>query len=64
MDLPIKRNQAFVIKCFSKCRDKFCDHILGEGKKNYRWKLLTEVYVYWRSCAHTETAFVLLGSGG
>lgn len=59
MDLPIKRNQAFVIKCFSKCRDKFCDHILGEGKKSYRWELLTEVGVYWRS-HHTEIVLVML----
>ena len=43
LDLPIKRNQVFVIKYFSKTRDKFCDHLLGEGKRDFRWELLTEV---------------------
>ena len=43
LDLPIKRNQAFVIRSFSKNRDKFCDHLLGEGKKENRWRVLTEV---------------------
>lgn len=43
LDLPIKRNQAFVIRSFSKNRDKFCDHLLGEGKKEFRWRVLTEV---------------------
>ena len=43
LDLPIKRNQAFVIQYFSKTRDKFCHHLLGEGKQDLRWQLLTEV---------------------
>ena len=42
LDLPVKRNQAFIIKYFSKTRDKFCDHILGEGKSTERRKLLLE----------------------
>jgi hypothetical protein len=42
LDLPIKRNQAFVIQYFSKTRDKFCHHLLGEGKQDLRWQLLTE----------------------
>ena len=43
LDLPIKRNQAFMIQYFSKTRDKFCDHLLGEKKRDFRWELLTEV---------------------
>ena len=34
LDLPLKRNQAYIIKYFSKTRDKFCSDLLGlEGKK-------------------------------
>ena len=43
IDLPVKRNQAFIIKFFSKTRERFCDHLLGEGKEKERWKLLTQV---------------------
>ena len=45
LDLPVKRNQAFIIKFFSKTRERFCDHILGEGeeKVKVRLDLLTDV---------------------
>ncbi len=45
LDLPVKRNQAFIIKYFSKTRDKFCDHILGEGddRVEERRRLLAKV---------------------
>jgi len=43
IDLPVKRNQAFIIKFFSKTREEFCDHLLGEGREKERWKLLTQV---------------------
>ena len=33
LDLPVKRNQAFIVTYFSKTREKFCDHLLGEGEK-------------------------------
>lgn len=33
MNLLVKRNQAFIITHFSKTREKFCDHLLGEGVK-------------------------------
>ena len=48
LDLPVKRNQAFIIKYFSKTRDKFCDHILGETeeKVKVRERLLEEVCSY------------------
>ena len=52
LELPVKRNQAFVIKYFSKTRDKFCDHLLGEGKKDYRWEVLIEVCVPLVLCMH------------
>ena len=41
----MKRNQAFIIKYFSKTRDEFCDHILGEteAKVKDRERLLEEV---------------------
>ena len=56
LELPVKRNQAFVIKYFSKTRDKFCDHLLGEGKKekDYRWEVLIEVCVPLVLCVHTH----------
>ena len=34
LDLPVKRNQAYIIKYFSKTREKFCDHILGRTGTN------------------------------
>ena len=45
LDLPVKRNQAFIMKYFNKTRDKFCDHILGEteAKVKDRERLLEEV---------------------
>ena len=43
LDLPVKRNQAFIIKYFSKTREKFCDHVLGEGKQEKRLELLNGV---------------------
>ena len=43
LDLPVKRNQAFIIKYFSKTREKFCDHVLGEGQRETRMKLLQGV---------------------
>ena len=33
LDLLVKRNQAFIITHFSKSRELFCDHLLGEGVK-------------------------------
>ena len=41
----MKRNQAFIIKYFSKTRDKFCDHILGEDddRVEERRRLLAKV---------------------
>ena len=33
LDLLVKRNQAFIIRHFSKTRELFCDHLLGEGVK-------------------------------
>ena len=42
LDLPVKRNQAFIIKFFSKTREKFCDHVLGEGRQEDRWALLVD----------------------
>jgi hypothetical protein len=33
LDLLVKRNQAFIITHFSKSREMFCDHLLGEGGK-------------------------------
>ena len=33
LDLLVKRNQAFIITHFSKSREMFCDHLLGEGVK-------------------------------
>ncbi len=52
LDLPVKRNQAFIIKFFSKTRDKFCDHILGEGedKVQERRHLLTKVCMCGQGC--------------
>jgi len=43
IDLPVKRNQEFIIKFFSKTRERFCDHLLGEGRRKERWELLTQV---------------------
>ena len=42
LDLPVKRNQAFIIKFFSMTREKFCDHVLGEDEEKYRWQLLVD----------------------
>ena len=33
MNLLVKRNQAFIITHFSKSREMFCNHLLGEGVK-------------------------------
>ena len=33
LDLLVKRNQAFIITHFSKSREMFCNHLLGEGVK-------------------------------
>ena len=30
LDLPVKRNQAFIVTYFSKTREKFCSHLLGD----------------------------------
>ena len=32
LDLPVKRNQAFIVTHFSKTREKFCNHLIGEGE--------------------------------
>ena len=42
----MKRNQAFIIKFFSKTRETFCDHLLGEGKEEERLELLTKVWMW------------------
>ena len=42
----MKRNQAFIIKFFSKTRETFCDHLLGEGKEKERFELLTKVWMW------------------
>ena len=41
----MKRNQAFIVTYFSKTREKFCDHLLGEGekKRDERKELLIKV---------------------
>ena len=31
-DLPVKRNQEFIVTHFSKTREKFCNHLLGDDK--------------------------------
>ena len=46
IDLPVKRNQAFIIKFFSKTRETFCDHLLREGKEKKRLELLTKVWMW------------------
>ena len=48
LDLPVKRNQAFIVTYFSKTREKFCDHLLGEGekKREERKELLIKVLDY------------------
>ena len=33
LDLPVKRNQAFIVTYFSKTREKFCSHLLGDDKE-------------------------------
>lgn len=33
LDLVVKRNQAFIVTHFSKTREQFCHHLLGEGAK-------------------------------
>ena len=33
LDVIVKKNQAFIVTHFSKTREHFCDHLLGEGKK-------------------------------
>ena len=33
LDLVVKRNQALIVTHFSKTREQFCDHLLGEGAK-------------------------------
>ena len=45
LDLPLKRNQAFIVTHFSKTREKFCGHLLGEGeeKRQTRMELLIKV---------------------
>ena len=47
----MKRNQAFIVTYFSKTREKFCDHLLGEGekKRDERKELLIKVpqFVDW-----------------
>jgi hypothetical protein len=42
------RNQAFIVTYFSKTREKFCDHLLGEGEKKRvdRKELLIKVLQY------------------
>ncbi|XP_065902249.1 inositol 1,4,5-trisphosphate receptor type 2-like [Dysidea avara] len=42
LDLPLKRNQAYIMKYFGKMRDKFCNELLGleEGKVKRREQLL------------------------
>ena len=32
LNLIVKRNQAFIVTHFSKSREQFCDHLLGEGE--------------------------------
>lgn len=74
LDLPVKRNQAFIIKYFSKTREKFCDHILGEGQRETRKNILSDVsrscsnaciyisFMYsilsWRDCARSYVCIV------
>ena len=33
LDLVVKRNQALIVTHFSKIREQFCNHLLGEGAK-------------------------------
>ena len=53
LDLPMKRNQAFIVTHFSKTREKFCDHLLGDGekKRDERKELLIKVLQFntWRN---------------
>lgn len=39
LDLPVKRNQAFIVTHFSKTRAKFCDYLLGEDDGDERSKM-------------------------
>ena len=46
LDLPLRFNQAVVMKHFSRMREDsryVCQELLAEGKKNERLKLLTSV---------------------
>lgn len=44
-DLPVKRNQAFVVTQFTKSRERFCDHLLGDEEEQQllRKELLIKV---------------------
>ena len=33
LDFSVKRNQAFIVTYFSKTREKFCGHLLGDDKQ-------------------------------
>ena len=50
MDLPLKRNQAYVIKYFSETRGNFCKELLGleddKVKRRYVLILVFKVIAY------------------
>ena len=62
LDLPLKRNQVFIVNAFSKVRERFCDHLLGfdEEKKQKRIELLTKVNIRMTTDSVIYTECVLL----
>ena len=52
LDLPVKRNQAFIGTHFSKTRDKFCNHLLGEGEE--RRIKRKEILIKVGKCSYTS----------
>ena len=57
LDLPIKHNQAFIIKYFSKTQE-FCKHLLGDKKKEKCGQLLTKV-VCLDVCMYVQCMYVV-----
>jgi hypothetical protein len=55
LDLPVKRNQAFIVTYFSKTREKFCGHLLGDDKEgSSSSKLLGQGEARYSSLGETE----------
>ena len=64
VNLPVKRNQALIVKNYCQYSDRLCTQLLGEGEERQakRWQILTTVsaaalcsWQYWQLVIHSRT---------